>query len=137
MPKYCPSCGEEFEDWVEACPDCGDALAEEKPAPDPAEAGDEAAGPTEEEARDYRAVWRGAEEDGTVLAGLLRKEGVPVAVEREERAVDDETEPATVLRVPPEAAVPVLWFLRGFERAVDVLSDEPGPDPQAGGCCGR
>ena len=30
MP-YCPECGDEFQGWVEVCPDCGKALVDRKP----------------------------------------------------------------------------------------------------------
>lgn len=29
--RYCPKCRDEFEDWVELCPDCRTALVEELP----------------------------------------------------------------------------------------------------------
>ncbi|MFC2034020.1 hypothetical protein ACFLTT_01260 [Chloroflexota bacterium] len=31
MP-YCPECGDEFQDWVQTCPDCNVALADELPS---------------------------------------------------------------------------------------------------------
>ena len=32
MP-YCPECGDEFQDWVKTCPDCGVALVGKLPEP--------------------------------------------------------------------------------------------------------
>jgi len=31
--KYCPQCGDEFQNWVETCPDCECALGHEPPQP--------------------------------------------------------------------------------------------------------
>ena len=31
--KYCPQCGDEFQNWVEMCPDCECALGHEPPQP--------------------------------------------------------------------------------------------------------
>ncbi len=30
--SFCPQCGDEFQDWVRTCPDCGAGLAAELPA---------------------------------------------------------------------------------------------------------
>ena len=41
MTRYCPRDGGEFEDWVEACPDCGATLVADPPndpSPNPAQA---------------------------------------------------------------------------------------------------
>jgi hypothetical protein len=141
MAKHCPNCLEEYEDWAEDCPDCNVALAEGSPPAleeeDPQTSLEPAIlEPTPEELAGYTEVWRGEVEDGLSLATLLQKEGLPAVVTEEERSFEDETAPAFCILLPPDAAIPAMWFLKGFERAVTMLSDQVDGPPSRGSCCG-
>ncbi len=70
MP-FCPKCRDEFQDWVEVCPDCGVALVDKLPEP-PA--------PPEKEKFDDRIMRIATAPNEAVAnmwAGILEEEGIP------------------------------------------------------------
>ena len=70
MP-FCPKCRDEFQDWVEVCPDCGVALVDELPAPPK---------PPKKEGFDDRIMRIATAPNEAVAhiwAGILEEEGIP------------------------------------------------------------
>jgi hypothetical protein len=132
--KHCPRCRQDYEDWVSACADCGHALS----------AGT-AAGSTTPVARvpDSRracsarppgseCVFSGLPEFAEPLALALADAGIPAfAVEAEPEEDDPENagdlpEGFLDVLVPKERYILALWFVRGFEAAGGMGSEEDG-----------
>jgi hypothetical protein len=106
MP-YCPECRDEFEDWVEVCPDCNVALVDELPALPERETSDEplvhiATAPNEAIAN----MWAGIlEEDG--IRCLLKGGGLqaamyasPLSVPYEIYVLESEADTASEILAP-------------------------------------
>jgi len=78
MP-YCPQCGEEFQDWVRTCLDCGVALVDHAPARPSRDRRDEpivhvATAPNEPVAR----MWAGIREDNGIRC-MAKRSGLRTA----------------------------------------------------------
>lgn len=71
MSKYCPAGDGEYDDWVEACPECGRLLVDEAPV-------DGGAGEP-----DHQIVWLATvpnEPEAQMWAETLRRQNIPVFV---------------------------------------------------------
>jgi hypothetical protein len=99
MP-YCPKCRDEFEDWVEECPDCKEKLVDELP-PLPEEEPREgklvhiATAPNEIEAR----LWKGILEDNGIQSMIKVAESLnlylsPLALEHELYVLEEDEQKA-------------------------------------------
>jgi uncharacterized OB-fold protein len=64
---FCPKCKSEYIDGVTTCEDCGSALVEERPAPEPREAGQ------------FVEIWKTqGEMDAQLIRALLESHGINV-----------------------------------------------------------
>ncbi len=129
MAKHCNKCGEEFEDWAEICPDCNTPL-EDGPVPAKADDGEIplAPGPTPDELETYQQAWVGSAEDAENMAIMLQGEGIR-AVAMPDPAFDPETDPPVRILVPPDQQLRAIWFIRGFEKALEMFGGPPPEEP--------
>ena len=76
MP-FCPQCRDEFQDWVQVCPDCGEVLLDELPAlPEPQPEDDR----VRQELSDEPLVHIATAPSVSIAkmwAGILEQEGIP------------------------------------------------------------
>jgi hypothetical protein len=130
MAKHCGKCNEEFEDWAEICPDCNTPLED---GPAPAAGGDDeiplAPGPTKEELETFQQAWVGSAEDAENMIALLLGEGIR-AIAVPDVAFDPDTAPPVRILVPPEHQLHAIWFIRGFERALEMFGGPPPDEPK-------
>ena len=98
--RYCPECGDEFEDWVEICPDCKVPLVKELP-PEPEKILREgdlvliASAPNEIEAR----LWKNILEDNGIssmikVPGSLNLYLSPIVLKHELYVLEPDAEKA-------------------------------------------